>query len=115
MNLYVKIEAFNSLDSGKDRLALGVIDAAERSGELKPGQTVIEATSGNTGIGLATPVGNFFLAIFTGARGDRATALRLIPARRLSLSDFGSLYPLAERPAHVAAAGEAIDDCMHWR
>ena len=53
MNLYVKIEAFNSLDSGKDRLALGVIEAAECSGELRPGQTVIEATSGNTGIGLA--------------------------------------------------------------
>jgi cysteine synthase A len=53
VNLYVKIEAFNPLGSVKDRLALGVIEAAEQSGELKPGQTVIEATSGNTGIGLA--------------------------------------------------------------
>ena len=53
VNLYVKIEAFNPLGSVKDRLALGVIEAAERRGELKPGQTVIEATSGNTGIGLA--------------------------------------------------------------
>jgi cysteine synthase len=53
VNLFVKIEAFNPLGSVKDRLALGVIEAAERSGELKPGQTVIEATSGNTGIGLA--------------------------------------------------------------
>src|SRR6202030_1703010 len=53
MNLFVKIEAFNPLGSVKDRLALGVIEAAEKSGELKPGQTVIEATSGNTGIGLA--------------------------------------------------------------
>jgi cysteine synthase A len=53
INLFVKIEAFNPLGSVKDRLALGVIEAAERSGELKPGQTVIEATSGNTGIGLA--------------------------------------------------------------
>jgi cysteine synthase A len=52
-NLYVKIEAFNPLGSVKDRLALGVIEAAENSGALKPGQTVIEATSGNTGIGLA--------------------------------------------------------------
>ena len=51
--LFVKLEAFNPLGSVKDRLALGVIEAAERSGELKPGQTVIEATSGNTGIGLA--------------------------------------------------------------
>jgi len=53
VNLFVKIEAFNPLGSVKDRLALGVIEAAEESGELKPGQTVIEATSGNTGIGLA--------------------------------------------------------------
>ena len=53
VNLYVKVEAFNPLGSVKDRLALGVIEAAEKSGELKPGQTVIEATSGNTGIGLA--------------------------------------------------------------
>jgi cysteine synthase len=53
VNLYVKVEAFNPLGSVKDRLALGVIEAAEASGELKPGQTVIEATSGNTGIGLA--------------------------------------------------------------
>ena len=52
-NLFVKIETFNPLGSVKDRLALGVIGAAEKSGELKPGQTVIEATSGNTGIGLA--------------------------------------------------------------
>jgi cysteine synthase A len=53
VNLYVKVEAFNPLGSVKDRLALGVIEAAEKSGQLKPGQTVIEATSGNTGIGLA--------------------------------------------------------------
>src|SRR5436305_1117686 len=53
VNLFVKIEAFNPLGSVKDRLALGVIEAAEQSGELTPGQTVIEATSGNTGIGLA--------------------------------------------------------------
>ncbi|MEA2889784.1 MAG: cysteine synthase [Bradyrhizobium sp.] len=53
VNLFVKIDAYNPLGSVKDRLALGVIEAAEKSGELKPGQTVIEATSGNTGIGLA--------------------------------------------------------------
>jgi cysteine synthase len=53
VNLYVKIEAFNPLGSVKDRLALGVIEAAEKDGSLKPGQTVVEATSGNTGIGLA--------------------------------------------------------------
>ncbi len=53
VEVFVKLEAFNPLGSVKDRLALGVIEAAERSGALKPGQTVIEATSGNTGIGLA--------------------------------------------------------------
>ncbi|NWG91756.1 MAG: cysteine synthase A [Parvularculaceae bacterium] len=53
VNLFVKVEAFNPLGSVKDRLALGVIEAAERDGALKPGQTIVEATSGNTGIGLA--------------------------------------------------------------
>ena len=53
VNLFVKVEAFNPAGSVKDRLALGVIEAAEKSGQLKPGQTVVEATSGNTGIGLA--------------------------------------------------------------
>jgi cysteine synthase A len=53
VTLWAKVEAFNPLGSVKDRLALGVIEAAEASGALKPGQTIIEATSGNTGIGLA--------------------------------------------------------------
>src|SRR6201985_2603675 len=53
INLYVKVEAFNPLGSVKDRLALGIIEDAERTGALKPGQPVFEATSGNTGIGLA--------------------------------------------------------------
>jgi cysteine synthase A len=53
VNVWVKIESFNPMGSVKDRLALSVIEEAEASGALKPGQTVIEATSGNTGIGLA--------------------------------------------------------------
>jgi cysteine synthase A len=53
VTIYVKAEAFNPASSVKDRLAIGIIEAAERSGALKPGQTVVEATSGNTGIGLA--------------------------------------------------------------
>jgi cysteine synthase len=53
VTMYVKCEFFNPLGSVKDRLAIGIIDDAERRGTLKPGQTVIEATSGNTGIALA--------------------------------------------------------------
>ncbi len=53
VEVYVKLEAFNPLGSVKDRFALAAIEAAEASGELKPGQTVVEATSGNTGIALA--------------------------------------------------------------
>ena len=51
--MFVKVESFNPMGSVKDRMALSVIEQAERDGALSPGQTVIEATSGNTGIGLA--------------------------------------------------------------
>jgi cysteine synthase A len=53
VNVYVKVESFNPMGSVKDRMARAVIEHAEQTGALKPGQTVIEATSGNTGIGLA--------------------------------------------------------------
>ena len=53
VNVYAKVEAFNPMGSIKDRMALAVIEKAEQTGQLKPGQTVVEATSGNTGIGLA--------------------------------------------------------------
>jgi len=53
IRLYAKVESFNPMGSVKDRLALGIIEDAERTGRLAPGQTVVEATSGNTGIGLA--------------------------------------------------------------
>lgn len=53
VQLFVKVESFNPMGSVKDRLALGVIEDAERRGELRPGQTIVEASSGNTGIGLA--------------------------------------------------------------
>ena len=50
IDMYVKVESFNPMGSVKDRLALAVIEDAEKSGKLKPGMTVIEATSGNTGM-----------------------------------------------------------------
>ncbi len=53
VNLYVKVESFNPMGSVKDRMALAVIEDAEQKGELQPGQTIVEATSGNTGIALA--------------------------------------------------------------
>ncbi len=53
VTMYAKFEAFNPAASVKDRLALNIIEAAEREGRINPGQTVVEATSGNTGIGLA--------------------------------------------------------------
>ncbi|HEY5946516.1 MAG TPA: cysteine synthase A, partial [Kofleriaceae bacterium] len=53
VNVFVKVESFNPLGSVKDRMSRAIIEDAERTGALKPGQTVIEATSGNTGIGLA--------------------------------------------------------------
>jgi len=53
VNIYAKVESFNPMGSVKDRLAIGVIEDAEKSGALKPGQTIVEATSGNTGIALA--------------------------------------------------------------
>ena len=53
INIFIKAEYFNPGGSVKDRLALSIIENAEKDGELSPGQTVVEATSGNTGIGLA--------------------------------------------------------------
>src|SRR5499426_2576020 len=53
VNVYVKVESFNPMGSVKDRMSRAIIEDAERAGTLKPGQTVVEATSGNTGIGLA--------------------------------------------------------------
>src|SRR5260370_10395846 len=66
VTMYVKCEFFNPLGSVKDRLAIAIIEDAERSGALKPGHTVVEATPGNTGIALAmvcAPKGYPFVAL----------------------------------------------------
>src|SRR3979409_842739 len=110
INLFVKIEAFNPLGSVKDRLALGVIEAAEKSGELKPGQTVIEATSGNTGIGLAMVcAAKGYPLVVTMAENfsvERRKMMRFLGARVVltpaSLKGSGMLQKAAE----LAAAHE---------
>src|SRR5262245_65430047 len=69
VEMYVKIEAFNPMASVKDRLAWGIIQDARAKGTLKPGQTVVEATSGNTGIALAMvcdALGHPFVAAMAG-------------------------------------------------
>ena len=71
VEMFVKLEAFNPMGSVKDRLALGIVLDAEKRGVLKPGQTVVEATSGNTGIALAMVCavrGYPFVAVMAGKR-----------------------------------------------
>ena len=85
VTMYVKCEFFNPLASVKDRLAIGIIEDAERSGALKPGQTVVEATSGNTGIALAmvcASKGYPFVAVMTETFSvERRKIMRILGAR----------------------------------
>ena len=94
VTVYVKCEYFNPLSSVKDRLAIGIIEDAERSGALKPGQTVIEATSGNTGIALAmvcAAKGYPFVAVMAENFSiERRKIMRMLGARVV-------LTPAAER------------------
>src|SRR5919109_4452165 len=94
VTIYVKIEAFNPLGSVKDRLAFAIVDDAERRGLLKPGQTVVEATSGNTGIALAmvcAAKGYPFVATMAETFSvERRKIMRLLGARVI-------LTPAAER------------------
>jgi cysteine synthase A len=111
VNLFVKNEAFNPLGSVKDRLALGVIEAAEKSGELKPGQTVIEATSGNTGIGLAMvcAVKGYPLVV------TMAESFSL--ERRKLMRFFGAkviLTPAAERGFGMVNKARELAKTHHW-
>jgi cysteine synthase A len=92
--MYVKCEFFNPMASVKDRLAIGIIEDAERRGELKPGQTVIEATSGNTGIALAmvcAAKGYPFVAVMVETFSiERRKIMRMLGAKVI-------LTPAAER------------------
>jgi len=85
VSMFVKCEFFNPLASVKDRLAIGIIEDAERTGALKPGQTVIEATSGNTGIALAmvcAAKGYPFVAVMSETFSvERRKLMRIMGAR----------------------------------
>ena len=104
VKLYVKIEAFNPISSVKDRLALAIILDAEQRGALKPGQTVVEATSGNTGIALA---------MVCAARGYPFVAFMVetfsIERRKLIRALGGKvvLTPAAERGTGMVSAAKA--------
>jgi cysteine synthase A len=111
VNLYVKVEAFNPLGSVKDRLALGVIEAAEQSGALKPGQTVIEATSGNTGIGLAMVcAAKGYPLVVTMAESfsvERRKLMRFLGAKVI-------LTPAAERANGMVRKAEELAAANGW-
>jgi cysteine synthase A len=108
VNLFVKIEAFNPLGSVKDRLALGVIEAAERSGALQPGQTVIEATSGNTGIGLAMVcAAKGYPLVVTMAEPfslERRRLMRFLGARVVVTPAAARGFGMVRKAAELAAA-----------
>ncbi len=111
VELYVKLEAFNPMGSVKDRLALGVIEAAERDGSLKPGQTVIEATSGNTGIGLAMVCAQKgYPLVVTMAENfsvERRKLMRFLGARVI-------LTPASEKGSGMIAKARELADKHGW-
>jgi cysteine synthase A len=111
VNVYVKVESFNPMGSVKDRMALAVIEAAERSGALKPGQTVIEATSGNTGIGLAMVCAQKgYPLVVTMAESfsiERRKMLRFLGARVV-------LTPAAEKGTGMLAKAVELAERHGW-
>src|ERR1700757_1091971 len=104
VTMYVKCEFFNPLSSVKDRLAIAIIEDAERTGQLKPGQTVVEATSGNTGIALAmvcAAKGYPFVAVMSESFSVERRRVVKVPGARVILT------PAAERGSGmVRKAGE---------
>jgi cysteine synthase len=111
VTMYVKCEFFNPLSSVKDRLAIAIIEDAERSGALNPGQTVVEATSGNTGIALAmvcAAKGYPFVAIMADSFSiERRKIMRMLGARVI-------LTPAAERGTGMIRKAEELARRHGW-
>jgi cysteine synthase A len=109
--MYVKCEFFNPLASVKDRLAIAIIEDAERSGALKPGQTVVEATSGNTGIALAmvcAAKGYPFVATMAESFSvERRKIMRIMGAKVI-------LTPAAERGSGMVRKAEELAKKHGW-
>jgi len=111
VTLYVKLEAANPGGSVKDRLAIGIVEDAERRGTLKPGQTVVEATSGNTGIALA---------LVCAARGYPFVAIMpesFSVERRQVMRAYGAkvvLTPAAERASGAVRLAEKLAQERGW-
>lgn len=111
VEVFVKVESFNPGGSVKDRLALGIIEAAERDGTLKPGQTVIEATSGNTGIGLAivcAAKGYPLVVVMAESFSvERRKLLRMLGAKVV-------LTPAGEKGTGMLAKAMELSDAHGW-
>ena len=111
VELFVKVESFNPGGSVKDRLALGIIEAAERDGTLTPGQTVIEATSGNTGIGLAivcAAKGYPLVVVMAESFSvERRKLLRMLGAKVV-------LTPAGEKGTGMLAKAQELSEAHGW-
>jgi cysteine synthase len=111
VTMYVKCEFFNPMSSVKDRLAIAIIEDAEQRGTLKPGQTVVEATSGNTGIALAmvcAAKGYPFVAVMAESFSvERRKIMRLLGAKVI-------LTPAAERGSGMVRKAEELAKRHGW-
>ena len=111
VTLYAKVESFNPGGSVKDRLALAIVLDAERRGTLKPGQTIVEATSGNTGVALAMVAaarGYPFVAIMTETFSiERRKLMRAYGARVI-------LTPAAERGSGMVHKAKELSEKHGW-
>jgi cysteine synthase A len=111
VTMYVKCEFFNPLSSVKDRLAIAIVEDAERRGTLKPGQTVVEATSGNTGIALAmvcAAKGYPFVAVMAESFSvERRKIMRLLGAKVI-------LTPAAERGTGMVRKADELAKKNGW-